>query len=77
LGERQIRKRAVARSEPGASATFADRLNPRVEIDRRPFVLIAQELVTVRRDVLGSPRGSIANERDAIIVALDLRFTGV
>jgi hypothetical protein len=62
--------------EPAASGTFADRLNPRVEIDGQPFVLITQELVTVRTNVLGQPCGSIAGERDAIINALDLLSTG-
>jgi len=38
--------------------------------------LIAQEIVTVRKSVLGEPRGSIAAERDKIIAALDLLFTG-
>jgi toxin CcdB len=66
----------VAPLEPAASGTFADRLNPRVEIDGQPFVLITQELVTVRTNVLGQTCGSIAGERDAIINALDLLFTG-
>jgi toxin CcdB len=66
----------VAPLEPAASGTFVARLNPPVEIDGKPFVLIAQELVTVRKNVLGAPCGSIANERDAIIAALDLLFTG-
>ena len=66
----------VAPLQPAASGTFADRLNPRVEVDGQPFVLVAQELVTVRKSVLGTPRGSIAGARDAIIAALDLLFTG-
>lgn len=66
----------VAPLEPAASGTFADRLNPRVELEGRSFVLIAQELATVRKSLLGDPRGSIAAARDAIIAALDLLFTG-
>jgi toxin CcdB len=66
----------VAPLEPAASGTFADRLNPCVEVDGQPFVLVAQELVTVRKSVLGTPRGSIAGARDAVIAALDLLFTG-
>ena len=66
----------VAPLEPAASGTFADRLNPRVEVEGQPFVLVVQELVTVRKRVLGNARGSIAGERDAIIAALDLLFTG-
>jgi toxin CcdB len=66
----------VAPLERAASGTFADRLNPRIEVEGQPFVLVAQELVTVRKSVLGSPRVSIAGDRDAIIAALDLFFTG-
>jgi toxin CcdB len=66
----------VAPLEPAASGTFADRLNPRVEIDGVPFVLLAQELVTVRKSVLGPPHASIAGAREAVIAALDLLFTG-
>jgi hypothetical protein len=39
-------------------------------------VLIAQELVTVRKSALGPARGSAAAERDRIIAALDVLFTG-
>lgn len=66
----------IAPLEPAASGTFVDRLNPRVEVEGKPFVLVAQELVTVRKSVLGNPLPSIGNERDTIIAALDLLFTG-
>ena len=66
----------VAPLERAASGTFADRLNPQVEIDGDAFVLITQEIVTVRKSVLGKTHGSIARERDKIIGALDMLFTG-
>ena len=66
----------IAPLEPAASGTFADRLNPQVEVEGRPFVLVAQELVTVRKNLLGQPCGSVAGARDTIIAALDLLFTG-
>lgn len=66
----------VAPLEPAGTEAFADKLNPRVTIDNAPFVLIAQELVTVRKSALGEPRGSLAGERDPIIAALDVLFTG-
>ena len=66
----------VAPLEPAASGTFADRLNPQIDVEGQPFVLLAQELVTVRKSVLGAPRGSAAAERDAIVAALDFLFTG-
>lgn len=34
------------------------------------------EIVTVRKSVLGGPCGSLANEREHIIAALDLLFSG-
>jgi toxin CcdB len=66
----------VAPLEP-AQGAFADRLNPAVLIEGASYVLITQEVVTVRKRVLGSPCGSIAHERDKIIAALDLLFTGI
>src|SRR5438309_10031479 len=65
----------VAPLEPAASGTFADRLNPRIEVNGEPFVLVTQELVTVRKSVLGQARGSAGGERDAIIAAVDLLFS--
>jgi len=66
----------VAPLESAASGTFADRLNPQVEIDGSAFVLITQEIVTVRKSVLGPTHASLASDRDKIIAALDLLFTG-
>ena len=66
----------VAPLEAATAGTFVDRLNPRVEIEGKPYVLIAQELVAVRKSTLGNARASLAGEHDAIIAALDLLFTG-
>ena len=55
---------------------YAERLNPHVSVDERAFTLMAQEIVTVRKSVLGGPCGSLAHERDHIIAALDLLFSG-
>ncbi len=66
----------VAPLEP-AHGTFADRLNPSVTVEGENYVLVTQENVTVRTSALRKPRGSIASERDRIIAALDLLFTGI
>jgi len=66
----------VAPLERAETGRFADRLNPRVTIDGAPFALIAQEIATVRKSALRNPVGSLAAERDKIIAALDLLFTG-
>jgi toxin CcdB len=55
---------------------YADRLNPRVNVEEKSFTLIAQEIVTVRKSVLGGACGSLAHERDHIIAALDLLLAG-
>ena len=66
----------VAPLESSGADTFADRLNPRVDVGGESFVLIAQELVTVRKSALAQPRASLAGDRDRIIAALDMLFTG-
>lgn len=66
----------VAPLARAGSRTFADRLNPEVVVDGERFALIAQEIATVRKSALRSPVGSLAAERDKIIAALDLLFTG-
>jgi len=66
----------VAPLEVADGRKFADHLNPAVTIEGRSFVLIAQELVTVRKSVLGALQGSLDHERDNIIAALDLLFVG-
>lgn len=73
---RSLDTTVVAPLEPITSGIYADRLNPRVEIEGKPFVLMTQELVTIRTSVLGQSRGSVSDERDSIIAALDLLFTG-
>jgi hypothetical protein len=47
-----------------------------VNVEDRAFTLITQEIVTLRKSVLGGSCGSLAHERDHIIAALDLLFTG-
>jgi toxin CcdB len=66
----------VAPLETADSGKYADRLNPRVSVEDKAFMLIAQEIVTVRKSVLGRSCGSLAHERDNIVAALDLLFTG-
>jgi toxin CcdB len=76
LMSRSLDTVVVAPLEPADGDTFADKLNPRMTIEDAPFVLIAQELVTVRKSALGQPRGSLADERQRITAALDVLFTG-
>jgi toxin CcdB len=66
----------VAPLETADSGKYADRLNPRLNIEDKSFTLITQEIVTLRKSVLGKSCGSLAHERDHVIAALDLLFTG-
>jgi toxin CcdB len=76
LMSRSLDTVVVAPLETAGSGTFADRLNPKVIVDEKSYVLIAQEIVTVRRSLLGATHGSLGHERDKIIAALDMLFTG-
>jgi toxin CcdB len=73
---RSLDTTVVAPLEPADAHSFADRLNPRVTLAGVDYVLVTQELVTVRKAVIGQASGSVADHRDDIIRALDLLFTG-
>ena len=51
----------VAPLEAADTGKFADRLNPGVTVDDKSYVLIVQEIVTVRKSVLGEARGSLGH----------------
>lgn len=56
--------------------TGAARLNPLVSIDGREFWLATHELFAIDRRILGPAVVNLTSNRDAIIAALDLLFTG-
>ena len=66
----------IAPLEPAASGTFADKLNPEIVLDGTSYRLVTQELAAVRASILGQARLSAQQNRDAVIAALDLLFTG-
>lgn len=51
-------------------------LNPVVDIDGRPFVVMTQELSAVPRTLLNRSVGSLDAWRDEIVRALDVLLTG-
>lgn len=55
----------------------AERLMPTLEIGREPLILLTPQLAGISRSELGPAVGSLADERSAIIDALDVLFTGV
>jgi hypothetical protein len=73
----ELTSTVVAPLVPKADMTGARRLNPVVVVDGREFWLATHELFAIDRRMLN--RGAVANlmdDRDAIIAALDLIFTG-
>jgi len=52
------------------------RLNPVVTVEDVPCFVRVQELAAIPRRSLGQPVGNLAQERDALLAALDLLFTG-
>lgn len=57
--------------------TGARRLNPVVVVEGREFWLATHELFAIDRRMLSKGAvANLANDRDAIIAALDLIFTG-
>ena len=53
------------------------RLNPAIDITDESFVLSTTELAGIPRTAIGPVVSNLAGERDAIIAALDLLFTGI
>lgn len=56
---------------------IAERLNPAFKVEGRPVVMLTPELAGVPKRVLGAHIASLAADREAIIAALDLVFTGI
>ena len=55
----------------------AERLNPQFEVEGRKLVMLTPELAGIPRKALGERVGNLADQRGAIIAALDLAFTGI
>ncbi len=53
------------------------RLNPTATVGDREYVLVFQELAAVPRSALGERVASLSAQRDALVAALDLLFTGI
>ncbi|HLS80198.1 MAG TPA: CcdB family protein [Steroidobacter sp.] len=53
------------------------RLTPSIEIDGEQYLLMTPQLAGVARSELGPAVGSVADQRSAIVSAMDLLITGV
>ena len=55
----------------------AGRLNPIINLADQEYWLATHELFAVDRRILQQPVGNVVQQRDALIAALDLVFTGI
>jgi toxin CcdB len=67
----------VAPLVPERAMKGARQLNPILTIDDQPHWLAAHELFAMDRRLLGKPIANLASERDVVIAALDMLFTGI
>jgi|SRR5437867_4689012 len=58
-------------------AKLAERLNPVFEVEGRKVVMLTPELAGVPTKALGRQVGNLADQRSAVLAALDLVFTGI
>jgi toxin CcdB len=59
------------------SAPQFRRLTPLLVVDGKTFLFTPTELVSVPARLLGAPVANLSSERDSIIAALDVLFTGI
>ncbi len=53
------------------------RLNPILEVGGEKLIFVATEILHARRQSLGAPVANLALDRDRIVAALDVLFTGI
>ena len=53
------------------------RLTPSIDVGGEQYLLMTPQLAGIARSELGSAAGSVADQRGAIVAALDLLITGV
>ena len=61
----------------GAFGRTATRLHPRFTIDGQDVVMATHLLAAVRRQILGDPVASLRDQRDIVISAIDVLWSGV
>lgn len=61
---------------PDRAPIAAARLNPTFEVDGRPHVMVTHFAAAVPLRGLGQPVGSLRDEHDRIMAALDMLLTG-
>jgi toxin CcdB len=61
----------------GAFGRTATRLHPRFTIDGQDVVMATHLLAAVRRQILGAAVASLRDQRDIVISAIDVLWSGV
>ncbi len=62
---------------PETVGTPMKTVNPRISVGGTDYILLVHLLAAIPASSLGEPVGSAASQRDAIVAALDLLFTGI
>ena len=60
-----------------SEAMSMEKLNPVLSIDGQQYLASVPELAGVRKSILAQPVANLSENRDEIIAALDVLFTGV
>jgi toxin CcdB len=72
----EVPVRLVAPLVRTAEISAIKKLNPEFLITGKRFVLSTLELMSVRRSLIGRKVADLQSERDKIVVAIDMLFTG-
>lgn len=75
----ELRTTVVVPLSPAAQAESMrmTHLNPIIEIDGQPFILMTQELAGIERKRLGKAVHDLGGYRDRIMTAVDFLITGI
>ena len=76
LNELQTRLVIPLTRAPALMKKPVARLTPSIDIDGERYLLMTPQLAGIARSELGAQVGSVADQRSAIIAALDLLITG-
>jgi toxin CcdB len=76
LNELQTRLVVPLTKAPALTKKPIARLTPSIDIDGERYLLMTPQLAGIARSELGAVVGSVADQRGAIIAALDLLITG-
>jgi toxin CcdB len=72
-----LQTRVVAPVETLPVLSSVGRLNPILRVGSERYVLVTQEMVSVRESDMGPAIGNVGGQRDEIVAAIDLLVTGI